>query len=79
VKPIRVVKKKLGRERADGQAWKEDRLIEIDPRLKDKEYLLTIIHETLHVVFPEYIEEEIHSRSIEVTAVLWKDGFRRQN
>jgi hypothetical protein len=75
--PIRVVERKLGRHKADGLAWKEERLIEIDPRLEGEEYLLTLIHEILHVSFPKLSEIEIIGKSREVATVVWSQGYRR--
>jgi hypothetical protein len=74
---IKVVRRKLGKEKADGQAWHSDRLIEIDPRLTPKNELETIIHEATHIVFPEMSEADVTRHGEAVASVLWKEGFRK--
>ena len=75
-KSIKVRERKLGREHAYGLAWKEERLAEIDPRLSERDRLSTLVHELIHLVCPELIEEEVARRSDEMWEVLWKDGWR---
>lgn len=74
---IRVIRRKLGKEKADGQAWHADKLIEIDPRLTPKNELETIIHEVTHIVFPQMTEEEVCRHAVATVNVLWKEGFRK--
>lgn len=76
---IKVVSKKLGRERAMGQAHKSAKLIEIDPRLKPKEDLETTVHEVLHVVRPELDETAVDNAGMVIANILWKRGYRRVN
>lgn len=76
-KRIRLIEKKLGRERALGQAFSSERLIEIDPRLRSKIRLSVSIHEILHVVFPEMSESRIDKAAPTIADTLWRDGFRR--
>ena len=71
-----VVERKLGRQQASGQAWKEDNLIEIDPRQSSKEYFLTLIHERLHIMFPEWNEKKIAKAERELGNFLWKHKCR---
>lgn len=75
-KPIKVIHRKLGREKADGLAWKDYRIIEIDERLTGKDYLETIIHEVAHVQFPKLPEITIEARAREMANILWGLGFR---
>ena len=76
-KKIKVRERKLGREKAVGLAWKEEAVVEVDPRQGEKERLDTLIHETLHVLFPGLSEIAICGLTPRMTEVLWKDGWRR--
>ena len=69
--------RKLGREKAMGQCWQGEGLIEIDPRLGAKERLDTLIHEMLHHYSPSWGEERVINTAAEMTNALWKDGYRR--
>jgi hypothetical protein len=73
---VKVVERKLGRERAAGLAW-GDQTIEIDPRQAPRSYLGTAIHELLHQVFPEKSETAIRRGTATMTGVLWQLGYRR--
>jgi hypothetical protein len=73
----KVITRKLGRERADGQAHKHNGVIEIDSRLKGKRLLETLIHETMHIINPFFTEEAVEAYSKEMTRVLWNSGFRK--
>lgn len=75
-KPIKVIYRKLGREKALGLAWKDYRIIEIDDRLDGKEHLDTVIHEVFHVQNPKWPEIQVDSRATELTEILWDLGFR---
>ena len=75
VKKVKIIERKLGRERALGQAW--DDLVEIDPRQDSKEYLDTAIHELLHVAQPDLSETSVIRVSRLISSALWKLGFRR--
>lgn len=75
MKKVAVIERKLGREKALGQAW--DDLVEIDPRQNPKEYLDTVIHELLHVALPELSEAQVIQVSRLISSKLWKIGFRR--
>lgn len=74
---MKIVERKLGRERALGQAFKEDKLIEIDPRQPSKEYLDTVLHEGLHIVFPKMTEREVAAVSRKLSKLVWRQGYRR--
>ena len=76
-KTIKVVEKKLGRERARGTACSETGEIEIDPRLDSKTYMGTTIHEWLHIEFPDMAEEKVLKLERRLRDLLWERGFRR--
>ncbi len=73
---IKIIYKKLGREQAHGIA-ESDGIIYLDPRLKGKKHLEIMIHEVLHVLNPADSELSIIKKSITLTKVLWKEGYRR--
>jgi hypothetical protein len=73
-KKIKVVYKKLGRSSAWGQAAK---FIEIDPRATGKKQLEILLHEGLHVVFPDLSEEAVVNAAVLLTNTLWSEDFRR--
>jgi hypothetical protein len=72
---IKVVYQKLGRERAYGIA--DDDTVYVDPRLTGKKQLEIIVHESLHVLWPEADEEEIERKAIILTNTLWYEHYRR--
>lgn len=74
---IKIIIRKLGKERAAGQAFQDKNLIEIDPRQSNKEFLSTAIHETLHLLYPDLEEKEvIHAEKI-LADVIWRLNYRR--
>ena len=77
-KTIRLVERKLGREKAMGQAtYGKIPLIELDSRLKSKDRLGTLIHELLHIVFESLTEQQTIQVEQRIASVLWHDGWRR--
>ena len=76
-KRIKVVEKKLGREKAWGQAWMSDYLIEIDPRQKSKKYLNTLIHEILHCLYPSDRETKVKNNADVLASYIWDKNYRR--
>lgn len=74
---VKVVERKLGREGALGQYFQGTGLIEIDPRQKAKEYLDTLIHELLHMYYPDESEENICEVATSIAKEVWKRNFRR--
>lgn len=76
MKHPKVTERKLGRERAFGQAFSEENLIEIDPRQNSKEYIGTLIHEWMHVEFQDWTERTVSAKSNKLAAFLWKHRTR---
>ena|SRR5438552_15413866 len=76
-KKLILKERKLGRERASGQAYPDDGLIEIDPRLTPRQWLSTLIHEAVHMAFPEAPEPSVAKAERVITAILWRAGIRR--
>lgn len=76
MKSIPIVERKLGREDALGQCI-YDKGIEIDPRLKPKDRLDTVIHEVLHWQNPHRSEKWVIKTAHAICRSLWKDNWRR--
>ena len=76
MKRLKIKYRKLGKTKALGLAH-SDGLIEIDQRLKGKKHLEIVIHECLHILFPEADEDEIVSKSVILTNTLWHEKYRR--
>ncbi len=74
--PIKIKEKKLGRERAWGLCY-SDGLIEIDPRMKSKKYLVILIHELLHHLEPGWSENKVDKTSIFLGNIIWEKNYRR--
>jgi hypothetical protein len=73
---IKIIYRKLGKEQAYGIA-SSNGIIEIDSRLKSKKHLEVLIHEIFHVLQPKDSEETIIKKSVTLTKILWKEGYRR--
>ena len=73
---IKIINKKLGREQAHGIA-ESDGIIYIDPRLKGRKMLEIVLHECLHILNKTDDEETIIRKSVTLTKVLWKEGYRK--
>jgi hypothetical protein len=74
-KRIKFERIKLGRQKSWGLA--DYYPLQIDSRLKGKKELEIYIHESLHYLFPELIEEEIENKAIALTLTLWYEGYRK--
>lgn len=73
----KVVFRRLGREKAWGQATIGEGLIEIDPRLGAKRQLEVLCHEQVHLTFPEMSESQVDRAGKDLAAVLWDQNYRR--
>jgi hypothetical protein len=74
---IKVKYSKLGRNKVWGYAHSEDNSIEIDIRAKGKKHCEILVHEAIHLLFPELEEEEVVKKSKLLTNLLWKEQYRR--
>jgi len=72
-KPERL---KDGYSRTDFGQWQKG-LIKIDPRQNAQEMLDTIVHEVLHEALEELTEEGVERVSGMLSAVLWREGYRK--
>jgi hypothetical protein len=74
---VRIVERKMKRERAVGRVFLEEGVIEIEERQKPREWLSTLIHEALHVAFPGLEEKPIAAAEKKIADILWRAGVRR--
>ena len=74
---VRIVERRLGREKALGQAWVGAGLVEVDPRQPERERLDTIVHELLHHLEPDWDEQRVAVSAAWLATVLWRQGYRR--
>jgi hypothetical protein len=74
---IKIIYKKLGRERLWGEANLDDNSIVLDSRLKGRKALEILIHEYSHCILPSLNEDEIVRISTILTKVLWSENYRR--
>jgi Zn-dependent peptidase ImmA (M78 family) len=77
MKKTKIIHRKLGKEQADGLAYKEAKEIHIDERLTGQDYILTVIHELLHIHLPKFSEKQVDSLSKKLTNDLWNLKIRR--
>ena len=74
---MKVIHRKLGKEKADGLAHIDSNTIEIDERLKGRYRLEITIHEALHILYPKDSETAIIRKSKRLTKGLWEQGYRK--
>lgn len=73
---IKIVYKKLGREKLWGQAHVDEWTIEVDERLRGKKKIEILIHEAQHILFPEKDEDYIAWALAVITRMLWSQNIR---
>ena len=73
---IKVKYKKLGKEKVWGLADSSG-VIYIDIRLKGKKHLEILIHETMHLLYPDETEEQVVEKSIILANLVWTQRYRR--
>lgn len=74
---IKVVIKKLGRDKAVGLAYFGLDLIEVDERQTPREFLGSIGHELLHLHFSDASESKVLAFEKDLKRLLWDAGYRR--
>ena len=75
-KIIQIIRRKLGREKADGLTMGDGRIY-VDPRQSGADELDTVLHELLHHVCPDMSEEAVAEKSAIMAKSMWKDKWRR--
>jgi hypothetical protein len=76
MKRIKVKYSKLGKQKVWGLAH-SDGLVEIDDKLKGKKHLEILLHECLHLLYPNDSEDEIVANSVILTNTIWGEKYRR--
>jgi len=74
---VRIVYRKLGREKARGQYCEATGVIELDERLAGEEHLEVLLHEALHAIQPHHDEAVVERDALNLARILWADGYRR--
>jgi hypothetical protein len=75
-KTITIIRKKLGREKADGLTMCDGKVY-IDIRQSGASEMDTVLHELLHHVCPYLSEEEVAEKAAMMARSMWKDNWRR--
>jgi lysozyme family protein len=60
-----------------GLAYRDEARIEIDPYQRPSEYLDSLIHESMHILFPDMKEEEVYKLGLFLSGFLWENGYRK--
>ena len=76
-KPIKVVWRKLGKEKVWGRATIGAGLVEVDPRMTARRQLEVLIHEVAHHCHPDMSEGEVDRAGKMISEVLWAENYRR--
>lgn len=74
---IQITYRKLGKERARGQWVEATRTIELDTRLKGKEHLEVLSHESTHCLLSFLDEDAVDRFAKNLAQILWIDGYRK--
>lgn len=74
---IKVSHRKLGKEKAWGLAYNGFNKIELDVTLKGKRHLLYLLHESLHIIHPEWSETKVIKVSRIMCKLLWDQKYRK--
>jgi hypothetical protein len=74
-----IIYKKLKRRNAVGLVEPDSDIIHADSRLKGAELLDVLIHEGTHILQPYLTEEAVDHIGVELSKMLWADGWRRMD
>ena len=72
-----IVYSKLGRRKATGLVECDTDIINADVRLRGKVLLDVLLHEGTHILQPYLTEESVDNIGIELSEMLWADGWRK--
>jgi hypothetical protein len=75
-KRVRVIRRKLGREKADGICFFDGK-VHVDERLRGIHLLETLIHELIHHEFPQLSEDAVERSSKSMAVTMYNDKWRR--
>jgi hypothetical protein len=74
---FKVVERRLGKEKAWGQCTPAEGLIELDTRLSARRHCEVLLHEALHLAFPDMGEKEVDRAGKLLRDVIWSQNYRR--
>lgn len=74
---VKIIERKLGRDRVLGWAYYDRPLIEIDSRLRHKLQQEVLLHELLHIALPDLSEETVDRTAKFMANHTWRFGLRR--
>jgi hypothetical protein len=76
---VKVIWRPLGKERAWGQATTDPAhpVIEVDPRLSPRRELEVLVHEAIHICWPDKAEKDVDRAGKLISSVLWQENYRR--
>lgn len=74
---LKVIERKLGRERSWGLYWCGQNRIELEASLRGRRRLQVLLHEALHHILPNASENSVERKSQLLASLLWKQGYRR--
>jgi hypothetical protein len=74
---MKVVERKLGKEKVWGWAHIGENLIELDATMQGKQRLYVLIHEATHLLEPTWSETKVIKHSKKLTTLLWKQSYRK--
>lgn len=72
-----IIYKKLRWRNATGLVEPDTDVIQADVRLKGHELLDVLIHEGTHILQPYLTEEAVDHIGVELSKMLWADGWRK--
>ena len=72
-----IIYKKLRGRNATGLVEPDSDMIQADSRLKGHELLDVLIHEGTHILQPYLTEDAVDHIGVELSKMLWADGWRR--
>ena len=73
---IRVILRRLGKEKAWGLAFASDNIIHLDKRVRPKMLMVNALHECQHCINSRFSETKVERDAQTMTDVLWRLGFR---
>lgn len=74
-KGFKVVYRKL--KKVWGYSNLDTNTIELNEKLTGKKHMEILIHECVHLLWPDASEEEVEEKSIAITNTMWRENYRR--
>jgi len=61
-----------------GYAHTDKNIIELSHKLKGRKHLEILLHEIIHIYFPDYDEESVKEYAKAMSLLIWRQGYRRK-